>query len=73
MNVVCPFANSPGVEQWKEHFPEAYAHTVGQVSLRRIGDCETDIGSAVAFIASEYAGYMTGQTFMVDGGQIKLA
>lgn len=72
INVVCPFANSPGVEQWKAHFPEAYAETIGKVPLRRIGDCETDIGEAVAFLASDHARYITGQTIMIDGGQIKL-
>ena len=72
INVVCPFAMSPGVEQWKEHFPDAYAETVGKVPLRRIGDCESDIGEAVVFLASDHARYITGQTIMIDGGQIKL-
>ena len=72
VNVVCPFANSPGVEQWKQQFPDAYAETIGKVPLRRIGDCETDIGEAVVFIASDHARYITGQTIMIDGGQIKL-
>lgn len=71
INVICPFANSPGVEQWKQHFPEAYASQIGKVPLRRIGDCEKDIGAVAVFLASESAAYMTGQTLMVDGGQVK--
>ena len=36
--------------------------------LRRIGDCEIDIGSVVAFLASDAASYVTAQTIMIDGG-----
>lgn len=71
VNVICPFANSPGVEMWRQHFPEAYANQIAKVPLRRIGDCETDIGAAAVFLASASAGYITGQTLMVDGGQLK--
>lgn len=73
VNVVCPIANSPGVEQWKEHFPDAYAQMVNGIPLRRVGDCEEDIGEAVVFLASGSARYITGHTLMVDGGQVKLA
>ena len=36
--------------------------------LPRLGDPEKDIGRVAVFIATEDADYMTGQTFMVDGG-----
>jgi 3-oxoacyl-[acyl-carrier protein] reductase len=38
------------------------------IPLRRLGSVE-DIGHAVAFLASEAAGFITGQTLVVDGGQ----
>ncbi|MEZ5742522.1 MAG: SDR family NAD(P)-dependent oxidoreductase [Sphingomonadaceae bacterium] len=72
VNIVCPIANSPGVEQWREAFPDSYQAMVNGIPLKRVGDCETDIGRAVAFIASDYAGYITGQTIMIDGGQVKM-
>lgn len=71
VNVICPFANSPGVEMWRQHFPDAYNAQINKVPLRRIGDCEKDIGGAAVFLASDQAAYVTGQTLMVDGGQIK--
>lgn len=71
VNIVCPYANSPGVEMWKKHYPEAYEQSLSQVPLRRIGDCEKDIGAAVVFLASDAAAYITGDTLMVDGGQAR--
>jgi 3-oxoacyl-[acyl-carrier protein] reductase len=38
------------------------------IPLKRLGDVE-DIGNAVLFLASKEAGYITGQTIVVDGGQ----
>jgi len=39
------------------------------VPMRRLGTVE-DVGNAVLFLASKEAGYVTGQTIIVDGGQI---
>lgn len=71
VNVICPFALSPGVENWRKHFPEAYAGQISKVPLRRIGDPELDIGASAVFLASGLSGYVTGQTLMVDGGQTR--
>ena len=38
-----------------------------QIPLGRIGN-PSDVASLVAFLASEGAGYITGQTLVVDGG-----
>ena len=38
------------------------------IPLKRLGTVE-EIGHAVAFLASEEAGFITGQTLVVDGGQ----
>jgi 3-oxoacyl-[acyl-carrier protein] reductase len=39
------------------------------IPLRRIGSVE-DIGNAALFLATDEAGYITGQTITVDGGQV---
>jgi NAD(P)-dependent dehydrogenase (short-subunit alcohol dehydrogenase family) len=68
VNVVCPFANSPGMLEWSELDPAGFEATIGQIPLRRVGDCHDDVGRVVAFLASDDAAYVTGQTMWVDGG-----
>lgn len=68
VNVVCPFALTPGVEKWRAAFPEEYQKSIDAVPMKRIGDPETDIGRGVVFLCSEYAGYITGNTLEIDGG-----
>jgi sulfatase maturation enzyme AslB (radical SAM superfamily) len=47
----------------------AYIQTMAAaIPLQRLGTVE-EIGHAVAFLASEEAGFITGQTLVVDGGQ----
>lgn len=68
VNVICPFANSPGMQSWSQVDPKGYEALVRRIPLRRVGDCEADIGRTAVYLASEDAAYVTGQTLMVDGG-----
>lgn len=68
VNVICPFANSPGTMKWAEAFPAKMKQNLAALALRRIGDCEADIGRAAVFLASSDSDYISGQTIMVDGG-----
>jgi 3-oxoacyl-[acyl-carrier protein] reductase len=47
--------------------PEVSTAILAQVPLKRFGEA-SDIAFATAFLASEEAGYITGQVFAVDGG-----
>lgn len=47
--------------------PEARQAMLGGVVLGRFG-APTDVAGAVLFLASDLAGYITGQTLVVDGG-----
>lgn len=49
--------------------PEYIAAMAASVPLRRLGT-PADIANAALFFASEEAAYITGQTIVVDGGQI---
>ena len=49
--------------------PERLAKILGRIQMRRIGTPE-EIGWACVFLASPAAGYVTGQTLVVDGGAL---
>jgi NAD(P)-dependent dehydrogenase (short-subunit alcohol dehydrogenase family) len=68
VNVVCPFADSEGVQFWREIAPKDFERALKSVPLRRVGRTAEDIGAVVAFLVSNEAEYLTGQTIHVDGG-----
>ncbi|MBS0503346.1 MAG: SDR family oxidoreductase [Proteobacteria bacterium] len=66
---IAPHARSPGLARWIEENPaeaEAFFRTI---PLRRVGDCEADIGDAVAALCGPEFAYLTGATIPLDGGQ----
>lgn len=72
VNIVCPLAMTEGVKQWKENFPDQYEEVIGKNPMGRFGDPQKDVAPIVAFLLSDDSQYMTGQTIMADGGDIKL-
>ncbi|MGJ3508362.1 SDR family NAD(P)-dependent oxidoreductase [Enemella sp. A6] len=72
VNVVCPRALTPGVERWRDNYPEMYEASLKPVPLGRYGDPDTDVAPIVAFLISDDSRYMTAQTVMADGGGQKL-
>ena len=68
-NVILPHAKSPALASWTENNPEEAAAFVATIPMGRIGECEQDIGEFVAFLCSDAASYVSGQSIAVDGGQ----
>jgi 3-oxoacyl-[acyl-carrier protein] reductase len=56
-------------EGLQELGPDYEKSMAASIPLKRLGTVE-DIGNAALFLASKEAGYITGQTIIVDGGQI---
>ena len=57
---------TPGIEQFGEEF---VSDMIKSIPMKRLAE-PADIGWAVRFLASEEAGYITGQTLVIDGGQV---
>jgi 2-hydroxycyclohexanecarboxyl-CoA dehydrogenase len=68
VNVVCPGpTDTPLLDQVAEASQKLYDGLAKAVPMRRIGQ-PTDIAPAVVFLASDGAGFITGQTLSVSGG-----
>ncbi|EDP62375.1 3-ketoacyl-(acyl-carrier-protein) reductase [alpha proteobacterium BAL199] len=55
------------VRQWESYGPEGQKALIERTAMRRLGQPE-DIANAVMFFASDFAGWVTGQTLPVTGG-----
>jgi len=68
-NVIMPHAKSPGLKWWIENNPEEAAAFIASIPMRRVGECEEDIGRFIALLCTDAAGYVNGQSIGLDGGQ----
>jgi NAD(P)-dependent dehydrogenase (short-subunit alcohol dehydrogenase family) len=68
VNAICPAAVTPAYERFRVAAPELAAKMLEQNPMGYMGDAEDDIGGVAAFLASDAARYLTGNTLLVDGG-----
>ena len=68
VNAVAPGARSAAFERMLSNFPELEKASSDANPMGRVGDPDTDIAPVVAFLASDDARYLTGNTLFVDGG-----
>jgi NAD(P)-dependent dehydrogenase (short-subunit alcohol dehydrogenase family) len=66
---LAPHAKSPSLEWWINKNPAEAEKFFQTIPLKRIGECEEDIGRAVAALCQPELGYLTGATIPLDGGQ----
>jgi glucose 1-dehydrogenase/3-oxoacyl-[acyl-carrier protein] reductase len=67
VNCVHPGLIDTPMTSWVMNAPDILPQVLAQISLGRAG-VPREIGTVVAFLASEDAAYVTGQSFFVDGG-----
>jgi len=70
VNSIAPgfIRSNPSTEkQWQAYGDEGQKALVDSITLKRLG-APDDIANAVLFFASDYAGWITGQTLSVAGG-----
>jgi len=72
VNSVAPgliLSNPETVKQWEGYGPEVQQRILATFHTGRLGSPE-DIAAATLFLASEFAGWITGQVLSVDGGRV---
>jgi NAD(P)-dependent dehydrogenase (short-subunit alcohol dehydrogenase family) len=68
---IAPHALSEAMQAWIAANPDESARFFSTIPLGRLGDPQEDIGRAVAMLAGDAAGYLTGATIPLDGGQAR--
>lgn len=68
VNVVAPLAWTAALEQFQEHYPEAFEANVRMPPMGHYGDVEKEIGRVVVQLASPDFKFMTGETITLEGG-----
>jgi NAD(P)-dependent dehydrogenase (short-subunit alcohol dehydrogenase family) len=68
------FIETPGNDEWFTSFPDPQkerSRTIQSHPAGKLGTCE-EIGAWSAFLASDYAAFATGTTYLIDGGRLAL-
>lgn len=61
-------SNPTTEKQWQSSGGDGQRRLVDNIALKRLGSTQ-DIANGVLFLASEHAGWITGQTLAIDGGK----
>lgn len=73
INTILPCADSPALMSWMGTAIAGDRDAfLNSIPLGRVGRCEEDIGRFAVLLCTSEAGYITGQSIAVDGGQAYL-
>lgn len=72
VNVISPTLRTGAFEAWEVDRPEFVRALRESLPMRRLGEPERDAGPLAVFLATHASDYMTGQTFMLNGGKVML-
>lgn len=68
VNVINPALETRAFDAWKTARPDFVEALKEQIPMRRLGDPEADGAPLAIFLASPGSDYITGDTFMLEGG-----
>lgn len=68
VNCINPALETRAFDAWKSARPDFVEALKEKIPMRRLGDPERDAGPLAVFLASPGSDYMTGGTFMLEGG-----
>ncbi|HQZ01574.1 MAG TPA: SDR family oxidoreductase [Thauera sp.] len=68
-NAILPLAESEGLKGWAAARPEEAKAYFNTIPMRRVGECEGDIGRFVVTLCTDDCRYVNGQSIALDGGQ----
>jgi NAD(P)-dependent dehydrogenase (short-subunit alcohol dehydrogenase family) len=68
VNVINPALETRAFDAWKAARPEFVEALKQKIPMRRLGDPEADGGPLAVFLAGPGSDYITGSTFMLEGG-----
>ena len=69
VNAISPLATTPAMLRAFEADPSLQNELESLIPLGRIGEPELDVGSATTLLLSDRSRYITGQTWVIDGGR----
>lgn len=72
VNIISPTLRTDAFEAWEVDRPEFVRKLRESLPMRRLGDPDRDAGPLAVFLATPASDYMTGQTFMLNGGKVML-
>ncbi|WP_380876283.1 3-oxoacyl-ACP reductase [Sphingomonas sp. DBB INV C78] len=68
VNIINPALDTRAFDAWRAARPDFVEALKEKIPMRRLGDPDRDAGPLAVFLAGPGSDYMTGSTFMLEGG-----